>query len=421
MVSALVQDKGSKRTSGILRALSILLLQVLLGLAVVFAGGEIWARSALGFEGKHWPMRFDSAFGFNFKPHETVRHTNFVDFQTSETANADGFLDRPFPALEKPSGVCRIAFIGDSFVEAAQVRNEHKLQVVFERLARERWPHLAIETMATGYSGTGQLNQVPFYDLWVAPRKPDVVVLVFVSNDFANNSAVLEAVRNGWHPLHMPRLFANKTSTGEIVLQPIDPNFDSHTLLNTNGSPAKWHRWLHRLSYFYRWVFAQMKIQNPAATAQLTGTEDVNKLYVDRAEQLVRLSPEYARKLSGWDMRKFPKFNQMFQQEPLIELFQDAIDYTEFAFDQFYQRIRRDNARPVVISAFNVEGRHLKRLNHMLDERAIEHASQADAVVAQKIDRRKLHFSRDGHWNAEGHRHAAVMLLDWFAKTSPCG
>lgn len=52
----------------------------------------------------------------------------------------------------------------------------------------------------------GLINQLGYLETFVRPRKPDVIVLVFVSNDFANNSPLLEAIRVGWHPAHAPRM-----------------------------------------------------------------------------------------------------------------------------------------------------------------------------------------------------------------------
>src|SRR5689334_3400937 len=56
-------------------------------------------------------------------------------------------------------------------------------------------------------SGTGQANQLPYYERNRAELAPDLVVLLFIKNDFANNSPLLEAVRHGWDPERSPRAF----------------------------------------------------------------------------------------------------------------------------------------------------------------------------------------------------------------------
>ena len=80
-----------------------------------------------------------------------------------------------------------------------------------------------------GYSGTGQTNQLAFYDHFGAELKPDVVVLVVVNNDLANNSAALESIRNGWHPLKPPRLFFHRErSQASFHPLPIAEDWSEH-------------------------------------------------------------------------------------------------------------------------------------------------------------------------------------------------
>ena len=160
-------------------------------LAVLIAGAELYLRTTRPFFASHWPLRFDARYGWTFTPGGTVRLTNHLDFWTETKANSLGFLDREPVAAPN---ACRVAFIGDSFVEAAQVPIEQKMQVVFEKIATN------VATAAFGFSGTGQASQLGFYDVFVRDFQPKVVVLVFFSSDFANNSATLEAIRSGWHP-----------------------------------------------------------------------------------------------------------------------------------------------------------------------------------------------------------------------------
>ena len=76
-----------------------------------------------------WPTQFVDQVGFLFIPGDTVRFTNGTEFWASEKVNSLGFLDRE-PVLPKPPGMFRIALVGDSFVEAAQVAIAQKLQTL---------------------------------------------------------------------------------------------------------------------------------------------------------------------------------------------------------------------------------------------------------------------------------------------------
>ncbi|MGB8574948.1 MAG: hypothetical protein WCD56_00085 [Pseudolabrys sp.] len=50
-------------------------------------------------------------------------------------------------------------------------------------MSAERQPELKLTTGAFGISDTGQLNQLPLYDLFARRQHAKVVVLVFVKND----------------------------------------------------------------------------------------------------------------------------------------------------------------------------------------------------------------------------------------------
>src|SRR5262245_58914334 len=135
------------------RGVRLALLQVISTLLVLYFVLEAWARLFPPKDQNVWPLVQNPAVGTTFKPNARVVLTNGLDFRVEETSNEAGFLDRPLPPLAKPPGSCRIAFIGDSFVEAAQVPIRQKVQVEIERLIRARWPELAVETMAFGFSG----------------------------------------------------------------------------------------------------------------------------------------------------------------------------------------------------------------------------------------------------------------------------
>lgn len=125
-------------------------------------------------------------------------------------------------------------------------------------------PGWRLSASAFGYSGTGQLNQLPFYDHFARHQKPALVVLVFVSNDFANNSTILEAIRNGWHPDHPPRVFARSdAANGGYSIIDIDPQWQKHLLPKSATAYGEgcWscgmHEKLKSVSLFYRWLATQ--------------------------------------------------------------------------------------------------------------------------------------------------------------------
>ena len=129
-------------------------------LVMFMAGaGETYLRIRRPFITNNWPSIFDRRLGFIFKPGSTVKWTNHVDYWTINHANSLGFLDREPPESNNPAaGVCRIAILGDSFVEAAQVRLDEKVQIQLERLGDRNGQGPKYQTIEFGFSGSGQAN-----------------------------------------------------------------------------------------------------------------------------------------------------------------------------------------------------------------------------------------------------------------------
>jgi len=397
-------------------------IQVAVTLAILIAALEIWARLFPPKDQTVWPLRQEPGVGTTFEPNARVTLSNGLDFTTTETANEAGFLDRPLPPAAKPAGTCRVAILGDSFVEAAQVPIADKVQV---RLAALAAPHLAgtrIETMAFGFSGTGQLNQLGYYDAHVAQRRPDLVVLVFVGNDYADNSALLTAVRVGWHPAHTPRVFATITPEGRMAVQPISPDWRKHLLPAPPDARPWLHARLHRISRFYRWFYLKLSLQYPSLAQSIGGAPGEADRTRVRLEALRKLDGGYGARLAGWEPGRDPNLDGMFiERDALPPAFEDAIKLTGFAFDEFARRAARDGAKLVVLSGQGMKGRLAARLKVLLDARGIP-LLDMDAHIektGQPVER--AHWRHDSHWSQQGHTWAAEMIAGHMAGAGICG
>ncbi len=411
--------------------MSWLYINVLPGVAVTLVvlgvlawGGELYLRAKLPFNEIIWAAQFDERFGWNFTPGTTVKFTNHTEFWTLTEVNSIGFLDRPPPSPEKRPGVCRIAFIGDSYIEAAHVPIDKKFHVVFERLAMQQSQDgQAFETVAVGQSGTGQFNQLPFYDIFARQFTPDVVVLVFTGNDFANNSAVLESVRYGWHPLHPPKLFYERDpKTGTFTPIPIDPSWQDRLLATAPGElaqPPAMVSWLTRESYLYNWLYSGFLKSSPGLNAWLTGNPlPLVDVYRHRMHEISK-DPKYSGVFDGWDPEE-ADMDSVFTRENLPPLFEEAIAMTGHAFDEFQERAGRDGFGLLVFSETHAskvyDGKRLShdRLKKLLADRGIPLIDQYDYITAKGLDLSALSFPRDRHWNEQGHEWAAEALLEYF-------
>lgn len=398
------------------------LLQVLGTLLVLFLVLEAWARLFPPKDVNVWPLVQNPAVGTTFKPNARVVLSNGLDFHVEETSNEAGFLDRPLPQIEKPKGACRIAIIGDSIVEAAQVPISQKVQVELARLLEAERQGRPVETMAFGFSGTGQLNQLGYLETFVRPRKPDVIVLVFVSNDFANNSALLEAVRVGWHPEHTPRTFAREKD-GAIELQPIDPDWLRHRLPMARDQRPVLHRWLSRNSRFYRWLYAKLSLQHPAMAAWMGREPSDAERTATRIAALAKAAPEHGKLLGDWTPEQLnTTMDGMFlRPDPLPAAFQQALRFTGFAFDVYKQRAAADGAHLVVLGSHELEARHEERLAALLTPRAIPFVSLRRHIAAKGGKVADAQWRHDAHWSPRGHAWAAEALAREIGRGRMCG
>jgi hypothetical protein len=396
------------------RTAAIIVASTVAAVIVVLIGVELAFRAITPFENTVWPARHVPEVGFLFEPNARVQYTNLLDYWVVSNANSLGFLDRE-PRAPDPRG-CHVAIVGDSMVEAAQVPLEDRLQSQLEAMAAERHPGWRLTASAFGYSGTGQLNQIPFYDRFARAQQPDVVVLVAVANDFANNSTVLESVRNGWHPEHPPRLFARGDTNGAFEFIPVATDWRDHLLpISPPREPADCalcdlDRRLEGASLLYRWVKLKLRLlgwnwgldtRQPDASMQ-------RKLWLEDHVQPL------ASGLSAWNGQ--PDMDAMFNEPRLPPIFEEAVALTGYALDEFKARTSRDGATLVMLTSSTMSGRYLERFRTLTAARGIPLLDQNDWLRRTEEDGRNLHFRHDGHWNARGHEIAAAMVLDFLER-----
>jgi hypothetical protein len=343
-------------------------LNSVLAIAILAGLFEAYQRLSGRFAGTAWPFHVDPVAGFLFEPRAEVRWTNHLDFWAREETNSLGYLDRE-PLLPKPPGRRRILVVGDSFVEAAQVRNADKVQAVLEGALRRRLGEDAVDATAFGYSGTGQANQLGFYAKDGRAVAPDLVVLLLVANDFANNSPILEAIRNGWHPYRPPRPFFERDGAGFRPV-PVDPD----------------------------WMDALLAGSTPA----------------DRYAALAA-DAEFAPRLAGWGGPAAVDMDEMFWRRTLPPLFEDALALTAHAIWEWVALGRRDGFALVLVATDTMTNggaddvRHgalqIERFRAIADAAGVPFLDLYPAFVAHGTPD-DAHWRYDGHWNETGHRWA---------------
>ena len=136
-----------------------------------------------------------------------------------------------------------------------------------------------------------------------------------------------------------------------------------------------------------------------------------------RAEELAR-RPGYESTLDGWSPSDIAdiSMSNIFLQLDTPPVFQDALDFTAFALDEFIRRTERDDAELVILASHTMghSGDPLfERLADMAGERGIPVINQSDYIMRQGGKVEDARFAHDKHWSAQGHQWAAEALFEW--------
>lgn len=112
------------------------------------------------------------------------------EYDVTVRVNAAGFVDREWPP-PAPGGPARVVVLGDSFVQAAQVRPGEgfgpRLEAALEAAGRP------VDVLSMGVPGAGTGTALGVLREYALPQAPDLVVLGFlVANDVLNNHPLLE-------------------------------------------------------------------------------------------------------------------------------------------------------------------------------------------------------------------------------------
>ena len=383
------------------------------GLTLIGVVGEMYFRLRAPFLESYAPRAWSPTIGRIFTPNAEVRRTNRLDFWVESRTNSLGFVDREPVGLERAAASCHVAMIGDSYVEALQVPIADKFHVRLEELAAEELRHLDITTSAFGISGTGQVNQLAYYDEFARAFRPALLVLVFVDNDFFENAPILRGLHQGVDPDRLAEVSATRGADGTITLRPAHPPSPESRLATMASTSPPWHSRvtdrLSDMSPFARWLEIKKEAWFPA---------DTDPELIAWVELLSRRSPRYAALFDGWQPTTRGDIWTSFREvRDLAPVYEDALDFTAFALDQFRERAARDGAALVILSSHYIGTRGdlgFDRLTALAEPRGIPVIDYNDYVLRHGAEpRRDAAWANNWHWNVAGHRWAAEALLEY--------
>lgn len=398
---------------------------IFLGMIIIAcAAGEAYLRIVKGIKNPSTFLENVPQIGSTFTPESTAYWTNFTDFATTEQVNSLGFVDREPSVSNKQPNEVRIAFIGDSFVEALQVKNNQKSHVILENLLNSKKSKYKFTTAAYGYSGTGQANQLPYYDFFAKEFRPDYVVLVIVSNDFSDNCPVHVALRNGWAPEHNPRLTVQKGPDGKFFMLEPQLDYAGYLLPISATTPAatlfaKIRKGLFRYSMAYKYVSISLQLKYHLNIGIFSG-EYVNDNLIAQRLDFLKEDKNYYELVKDEDGFDLVNLDYQFDKKDMSPLTIDGIARTDFAISEWKRRADADGFKLIALLSHSASMYCQKnsfirdRFVQLLDKYDIQHFDQCDTILNSGHLPAEANFSHDGHWNTQGHIWAAETLLPYF-------
>ena len=142
----------------------------------------------------------------------------------------------------------------------------------------------------------------------------------------------------------------------------------------------------------------------------------IRRVKFTRGVEALRRQLGYAPLPEGWRPTTPHGMVDAFAQRNLPPVFEDALQYTAFALEQFRQRADRDGAKLVILASHMVKAHGtilFERMSKMAATLGIPVIDQTDYILRQGADLSDVHWPHNRHWNPAGHRWAAEALLEY--------
>jgi len=164
-----MKQRAGSRAAGILVSLAAIVVTLLITEAVFRFTHAFGARLS-------WSEP-DPTIGYRFTPGRPYWNFSENDHAVEGRINSFGWRDRP-RTIEKPPGAYRVAFLGDSFVEAFQVESDSTFVALAEDRLTARLGR-TVEIMNFGRSGATQTDEYLVLQSDVMRFSPDLVAVLF--------------------------------------------------------------------------------------------------------------------------------------------------------------------------------------------------------------------------------------------------
>ena len=417
-----------------LSAVFLILFYVVLTVSVLEIGVRI-ARAAAPATASGWFWRVpDANTGWSLQPNAQGRYfAPMYEYDVYVRINSLGLRADEAIGYARPESVFRILVLGDSFVEALQVKLEESLPQRLGQLYAEQTGR-TVEVINAGVSGWGTDQQLLWLQSEGVKYSPDLILLaVYPRNDFMNNSEALETANQG--SIQKP-FFVLDGDKLRLNYHPFDPStvpsMAQGELLSTPppmepGPLTAWGEWLHDHSALYRYADPRIRIAAPRFAAWLARTG----LIQPGQETKIAAQAEDAVPVAyGVYQRNFDE-NWAAAEVVTAALFREVqctademgaataailIAAPEQVYDEEWKKVLRQY--PAMQRWDTSTVAPLRRAQAALE------ASGLPVLDLQPIFQERaggvvpMHFLNDGHWTPQGHDLAARATFNFLASFS---
>ncbi|TMQ49741.1 MAG: hypothetical protein E6K72_12110 [Candidatus Eisenbacteria bacterium] len=337
----------------------------------------------------------DPTIGYRFIPHARYRHTQ-EGFSTGRF-NGHGWRDAEH-AYAKPPNTTRILFLGDSYVSAFQVPLDSAFYRRLERglTARAR-PGRRFEVVALGADGNSTAVEYLTYLHWGVRYDPDVVAVLFILNDQADN----------WRPAALDKARPFFLEEGDSLR--LDDSFAGPKGAR-RSDPL---RWLKSHSVLAATVRRAITALHPPVRPPVAPGTPVEDGYY-RTWNFDRRLP--ADSIPAF--RVTEKILARFARDVALDGRRFVLVVAGFANQEDRRFLAEDSRNPDFDPEKPLRWLQSVGARHGFDVLTLTPAFRAASI---RLDR-PLWFGTHGHyghWNSDGHAVAAAALEDYFAHALP--
>ena len=263
---------------------------------------------------------------------------------------------RQFDSISNSMEQKKVWFIGDSFTHAIEVGDD---KTYYRRLSDS----LPIAVFAYGGRGFGTLQEYMILDKYCELIQPDVVVLQFCSNDFLNNSYILER-QSFYNNNRMMRPYWQ--ANGSIIYR--------------NPTTVDWTQ-IGRFSQFVPFF-----------------TTKIERIF-DHLQHRQKKCSEDLIELEGMNFVPF----------------QESLKITEMLLKKIQQRLY-PHTRLMVFDVHEYQP-YKDALANICKNNGIQLVNAVYPRLKQEMENGKTIFGTDGaHWNEEGHKIVAEVLMEYLVE-----